>query len=168
MLFCTQRSRSVNLCGLPHRGWAVVAPRRFHFTISALRVDWSSSSRADILRTDFGKMASYDGATLSHWALLLPMLVFGDFMAVCSIWYNRCGWNSQIQSFEGVSTYVCVVYAYGNPFNLVLRTVRYNCLSSSSRIPAMHRASPHHTSINYVSEWLQQQSVPFSNGLPTC
>jgi hypothetical protein len=34
------------------RGWAVVAPRHFHFTITALTVDGGSSSRADIWQTD--------------------------------------------------------------------------------------------------------------------
>jgi hypothetical protein len=34
--FSTRRSHSVSLRGLPIRAWAVVAPRRFHFTISAL------------------------------------------------------------------------------------------------------------------------------------
>ena len=37
--FRTRQSRSVSLCGLPLRGWAVVAPRRFHFTITALGHD---------------------------------------------------------------------------------------------------------------------------------
>lgn len=30
------------------RGWAVVTPRRFHFTITALTLDWGSSNRAEI------------------------------------------------------------------------------------------------------------------------
>jgi hypothetical protein len=40
------------VCGLPLCGWAVVAPKRFHFTITELTVDRGSSSRADILQTD--------------------------------------------------------------------------------------------------------------------
>jgi hypothetical protein len=40
--FSTRRSCSVSLCGLPLCRWAVVAPRRFHFTITALTVDWAA------------------------------------------------------------------------------------------------------------------------------
>ena len=49
MLFSTLQSRSVSLCGLPLRSWAVVDPRNFHFTITALAVDRGSSIRANIL-----------------------------------------------------------------------------------------------------------------------
>ena len=45
----TRWPRSVSLCGLPLCGLAAVAPRRFHFTITALTVDRGSSSRAEIL-----------------------------------------------------------------------------------------------------------------------
>ena len=48
--FSTQWSCSVSLCGL-----AVVAPRRFHFTISALSIDRGSSSRAEVWQTDLLK-----------------------------------------------------------------------------------------------------------------
>jgi hypothetical protein len=34
--------RSVSLCSLPLRGWSVVAPRPFHFTITALTVEGAS------------------------------------------------------------------------------------------------------------------------------
>ena len=59
--FSTCWSRSVSLCGLPLRGWVVV-----------------------------GKVASYDGATLKvtelfSKAILLPIFIYGDCMAVCSI-----------------------------------------------------------------------------------
>jgi hypothetical protein len=43
----TQWSCSVSLCGLPLRG-GTVAPRHFHFTITALKVDWGTSSKAEI------------------------------------------------------------------------------------------------------------------------
>ena len=46
------RSRAVSLCSLTLCGWAVVAPRRFHFTITALIVNWGSTSRANIWGTD--------------------------------------------------------------------------------------------------------------------
>ena len=79
-------SHFLSLCDLPLRGWAVVAPRHVHFTITALTVDWGSSSRAEIV----GNVPSYDGAMLKvtdlfSKAILLPMFVYGDCMAVCSI-----------------------------------------------------------------------------------
>jgi len=68
--FSTRRPLSVSLRGLPLRGQAVVAPRRFHFTIIALTVDRGTSSQAEISRSKLvAKMASYDSATFSHWAL---------------------------------------------------------------------------------------------------
>ena len=86
--FSAQRSRSVSLCGLPLRGWAVVARRRFHFTITALTVDRGSSSRANIMNWFVGNVASYDGATLKVIelfckAILLPVFVYGDCMHGC-------------------------------------------------------------------------------------
>jgi hypothetical protein len=51
MCFSPRRSLSVSLCGLPLCGWAVVTPRLFHFTITALTVDRGSSSRAEIWQT---------------------------------------------------------------------------------------------------------------------
>jgi hypothetical protein len=36
--FSTRRSRPVSLCGLPLCRWAIVAPRRCHFTITAFTV----------------------------------------------------------------------------------------------------------------------------------
>ena len=63
--FSTQRSRSVNLCGLPLRGWAVVAPSHFHLTITALTVDWGSSSRVEIWQTDL--LERWHPMTVPHW-----------------------------------------------------------------------------------------------------
>ena len=60
----TRRSHSVRLCGLPLRGWAV-APRHFHFTITALTVDWGSSSRAESLRTDL--LEKWHPMTVPRW-----------------------------------------------------------------------------------------------------
>lgn len=48
----------------PLQGWAVVAPRCFHFTIIALIVDWGRSSRIEISQTDL-------------WRRQLPMTVPG-------------------------------------------------------------------------------------------
>jgi hypothetical protein len=50
--FSTQRSPSVSLCRIQLRGWAIVAPRLFHFTITALTVDRCNSSRAKFWQTD--------------------------------------------------------------------------------------------------------------------
>ena len=93
MRFSPLWSRSVSLCVLPLRSWAVVAPRHFHFTITALTVDRGRSSRAELFTNWLiRKMASYNGATLKvtelfSKAILLPVFVYGDCMAVCLILY---------------------------------------------------------------------------------
>jgi hypothetical protein len=100
----TQRSRSVSLCGLPLHGWTVVTARCFHFT-TTLTVDQGSSSRAEIWRTDLLEMwHSMTVTELFSKAILLPMFVCGDCMAV----------------------YIC----YYTPFvfTLLLLTVYYLCL----------------------------------------
>ena len=66
--FGTQWSCSVSLCGLQLHGWAVVAPRHFHFTITALIVDRGSSSRAEIFRTDL--LERWHPMTVPHWKSL--------------------------------------------------------------------------------------------------
>ena len=76
------------LCVLPLHGWAIVDPRSFHFTITALTVNQDSSSRAGIWQ-----VASYDSDILKvtelfSKAILLPMFVYGDCMAVYSIIYT--------------------------------------------------------------------------------
>ena len=58
-------TRSVSLCGLSLRGWAVVAPRCFHFTITAPTVDWGSSSRAESWQTDL--LERWDLMTVPRW-----------------------------------------------------------------------------------------------------
>jgi hypothetical protein len=60
--FSTRRPCSVSLCGLPLRGWAVVAPRCFHFTITAL-------TALTITARTVGKVASYDSAMLNDTKL---------------------------------------------------------------------------------------------------
>jgi hypothetical protein len=80
---------SVSLCGLPLTGWAIVAPRCFHFTITALTADQGRNLTNWLVR----KVASYDGAILKvtdffSKAILLPMFVYGDCMVVCSILYT--------------------------------------------------------------------------------
>ena len=56
--FSTRGSRSVILCGLPLHGWAVFAPRRFHFTIN-------SSSWTEICQTDL--LERWHPMTVSRW-----------------------------------------------------------------------------------------------------
>ena len=56
------RSRSVSLCGLPLHGWAVVAPRCFHFTITALTVD---RGRAAIWWTEL--LERWHPMTMPRW-----------------------------------------------------------------------------------------------------
>ena len=55
LCFSPRQSRSVSLCGLTLRSWAVVTPRSFHFTITALTADRGRSSRAEIWWTDLLK-----------------------------------------------------------------------------------------------------------------
>ena len=77
---------------------AIVSLRRFHFTITTLTVDRGSSSRADIWQNWLvGKGASNDSATLKvtkifSEAILLPMFIYRDCMAVCTILYTWQQW----------------------------------------------------------------------------
>ena len=64
----TWRSRSVSLCGLPLHGWAAVAPRCFHFTITTLTVDRDSSSRVEIWRADL--LERWHPMKVPHWKSL--------------------------------------------------------------------------------------------------
>jgi hypothetical protein len=89
--FSIRRSCSVSLCGLPLRVWAVVAPRHFHFTITTLTFDQGSSSKrlTDLLE----RWHPIYGATLKVTelfikAIVLPVLVYRDCMAVCSNLYT--------------------------------------------------------------------------------
>ena len=70
----------------------------FHFTITALTVD-----RAALAGQKFDELTCwkggiiYNGATLKvtelfSKAILLPMLVYGDYMAVCSMLYTCQQW----------------------------------------------------------------------------
>ena len=58
--FSNRRSCSVNLCG-------------FHFTITAVTVDWGSSSRADIWPTDL--LERWHPVTVPHWVKSLSSSV---------------------------------------------------------------------------------------------
>ena len=78
-LFTTQQSHSVSLCGLSLRDWDVVAPRRFHFTITALTVDQGSSSRVEIWRTDFGAKKYTTKKKGGKHSFLLLWTLYGDW-----------------------------------------------------------------------------------------
>ena len=67
--FSTRQSNSVSFCGLPLHGWAVVAPRHFHFTITALTFDQGSSSKAEIW-TDL--LERWHPMTVPRWKSLSP------------------------------------------------------------------------------------------------
>ena len=97
------------LCGLPHCGQAVVAPRCFHFTITALTVDECSSSRAKIVRKIVRiYWKSLSSSIRPFYCQCLCM----EITWLCARCYtpvsNGCGWNSQIHSLEGVSIYFCI------------------------------------------------------------
>ena len=105
--FSTWGCLSVSLCGLPLHGWAIVAPICFHFTKTALTVDWGSSSRGrNLMNWLVGKVAPYDGAMLKvtelfSKAILLPMFVYGDCMDF-------------IAKSTHLSTYFCIYRVFCN------------------------------------------------------
>jgi hypothetical protein len=119
--YSTPQFRSVSLCGLPLHGWAIVAPRHSHFTITALTVDRDSSSMADIWQTDL--LERWPPMTVPSWKSLSSSvrLFYCQCLSMEIAWpcgrlytsvSNGCGWNSSIHSFEGVSTYFCVHSVY--------------------------------------------------------
>jgi hypothetical protein len=92
--FSTRQSRSVSLCGLPLCGWAIVAPRHFHFTITGLTILPAQLLQGrHLTNLLIGKVASYDSAMLNvtelfSKAILLPLFVCGHCMVVCLILYT--------------------------------------------------------------------------------
>ena len=103
--FSTRRSRSVSLCGQQIRGWAVVASRYFHFTITALTVDRGSTSRADIWRTDL--LERWNPMTVSCWKSLSSSVrpfycqcLSMEIACLCARFYTAvshgCGLTSRI------------------------------------------------------------------------
>jgi hypothetical protein len=101
----TIQPRSVSLGGLPHCGWAVFASRRFHFIITAPKVDWGSSSRAEISRADL--MERWHPMTVPCWKSLSSSVrpFYCQFCSMeiawlCARFYtpvsDGCGWNSWI------------------------------------------------------------------------
>ena len=113
--FSTRQSHSVSLSGLPLRSWAVVAPRRFPFTITALTVDQGSSSRAEICLKGVILWRCY---IESHWALqqdqatanVCRWRLQGCVLNFYTPVSNGCDWNSRIHYFEVVSTYWSSLY----------------------------------------------------------
>ena len=102
----TWQSCSVSLSELPLRGWAVVAPRCFHFTITALTVDRGSSSKEEIWRIDFVEW--WYRMTVPCWKALSSSVrwFYCQCLSMEIAWLharfytsvsNGCGWNSQIQ-----------------------------------------------------------------------
>jgi hypothetical protein len=116
VLLLTRQSSSVSLFGLPLHGWAFVAPRCFHLTITALTVDPGSSSRTYIWQTDL--LESYGGAMLKvtelfSKAILLPMFVYGDYMTVCLIFYT-CPESTNLKGCPHTFVYiVCLIWQFG-------------------------------------------------------
>jgi hypothetical protein len=101
----THQSRSVSLCGLPLHSWSVVAPRCFHFTITALTVYHSSFRRAEIWQTDLLKR--WHPMTVPRWKSLsssvrpfncqcLSMEIAWLCAKLNTPVSNGCGWNRQI------------------------------------------------------------------------
>lgn len=81
---------SVSSCCQPLHGWAAVALRCFHFTITALMVDLGSWSRTEIHSLVWRGCRS---VTLSCWKslsssqLCLPVFVYGDRRALTPLHY---------------------------------------------------------------------------------
>ena len=84
---------------------SVVAPRCFHFTMTAVTVDRGSSSRAEMWRTDL--LERWHPMTVPRWKSLSssarPFYCQCLFMEIswrCAQFYtpvsNGCGWNSRI------------------------------------------------------------------------
>jgi hypothetical protein len=107
--FSTRWSHSASLCDLPLRCRAVVAPRRFHFTITALRVDRGSFSSAELWRTDL--LERWHLMTVPCWKSLV--LLKSSFYCQClsievaclcvrfyTLVSNRCAWNSGLHKFS--------------------------------------------------------------------
>ena len=98
----TWRFCSVSLCGLPIRGWAVVAPRHFHFTTTA---QLSSSSRAKIWWNDL--LERWHPMTVPLWKSLSSSVksFYWQCLSMENAWMcdwyyttvnNWCEWNSRI------------------------------------------------------------------------
>jgi hypothetical protein len=102
MCVSTGWSRSVSLCGLPLSGWAVVAPKRFHFTITALTISRGSSSSAGIWRTEL--LERCHPMIVPCWKPLSSSVrpFYCQYLSMAIAWLcaqfyttvsNGCGWN---------------------------------------------------------------------------
>jgi hypothetical protein len=105
MHFSTWQSRPVGLCGLPLHGC---------FHLIALTVDRGSSSRQK-----YDELTWWHPMKVFHWKLLSSSVrpfycqcLSMEIAWLCARFYkpvsNWCVWNTQIHSFEVVSTYFCV------------------------------------------------------------
>ena len=79
-------SHSVSLCGLPLHGWAVVAPRCFHFTITALTVDRDSSIRAEMWRTNL--LERWHPMTVPRWKSFYWQCLSVEIAWLCAQFYT--------------------------------------------------------------------------------
>jgi hypothetical protein len=96
--------------------WTVIGPRHFHFTIA------TQLTEAALAGQKFDKLTCWKGGIQwrcnveGHWALQ-----WGHSTANVCLWRlhggvldfytpasNMFGWNSRLQSFEGMSTYFCI------------------------------------------------------------
>ena len=149
--FSIRRSRSVSLCGLPLRGWAVVAPRHIHFTITALTVYWCHSSRAQIWQTDL--LERWHPMPVPRWKTLSSLgrpfychCLSMEITRLCAQFYtpvrNGCGWNSWIQSFEWVFTYFCICSVFLMGKHITLYQGFPNPLPGELQYSPIHFALP--------------------------
>lgn len=100
--FRTQQSLTVSLCGIPLHGWAVVAPRYFHITITAQL----QLTGATLDGQKFEKLTYCKDAILRQyrWALhfdpLHCKLSYLSFRLSWLLWTCQwCGWGSWAQRF---------------------------------------------------------------------
>ena len=128
MHFSTRWSCSVSLCGLLLCGGAVVAPRRFHFTIKALTVDRISSSRTEMWRTDL--LERWHSTTdVCLWRLHGSVFDFIQLSATC------VAAIAESTNLNGCP-YTLTLYMQKCVFKYRLKT-RPGCLLMTSRRQAM-------------------------------
>ena len=92
-------------CGLPLCGWAIVAPRHFHFTITAYTVDWAVPAGHTFYELTCWK-GGIQWRLMAHnngWNGIKHMetkCLSMEIVWLCARFYtpvsNGCGWNSRI------------------------------------------------------------------------
>ena len=145
--FRTRRSRSVSLCGLSFRGWDVVVPRCFHFTITALTVDRGSSIRAEIWWTDL--LERWHPMTVPHWKSLSSSVgpFYSQYLSMEIAWLGARFYTPVKTCLAGIAksthlkgcshTTLYMVYLLFSSecfyhFWMSLRHFTFHCLTSSS------------------------------------